>query len=104
MAKKKPIWSDKNQNGDDFINKKYKKTLKLIVESSDLYELLGESIRIARVARGLSQEDLARKLECDRSVIRLLEKQGGDPVVLRKLIKILNLEDSYFNFDDGEDA
>jgi transcriptional regulator with XRE-family HTH domain len=60
----------------------------------DLVQLLGRNVRAARLARGLSQEQLAFEAEMKRSYLSDLERGTRNPSVraLGRLAKALGLE------------
>ena len=60
----------------------------------DLVELLGRNVRAARLARGLSQEQLAFEAEMKRSYLSDLERGTRNPSVraLGRLAQALGVE------------
>lgn len=60
----------------------------------DLVQLLGRNVRAARLARGLSQEQLAFEAEMKRSYLSDLERGTRNPSVraLGRLAKALGVE------------
>lgn len=60
----------------------------------DLVQLLGRNVRSARLARGLSQEQLAFEAEMKRSYLSDLERGTRNPSVraLGRLAKALGVE------------
>jgi transcriptional regulator with XRE-family HTH domain len=60
----------------------------------DLVHLLGRNVRAARVARGMSQEQLAFEAEMKRSYVSDLERGTRNPSVraLGRLARALGLE------------
>jgi transcriptional regulator with XRE-family HTH domain len=65
------------------------------VESDELSPF-AETLKSVRVQRGLRQEDLARKLECDRSRISALEndqREGVSVEFVEEVSRALNLAD-----------
>lgn len=60
----------------------------------DLVQLLGRNVRAARLARGLSQEQLAFEAEMKRSYLSDLERGTRNPSVraLGRLAKALDVE------------
>jgi transcriptional regulator with XRE-family HTH domain len=60
----------------------------------DLVELLGQNVRAARIARGMSQEQLAFEAEMKRSYVSDLERGTRNPSVraLGRLAKALGVE------------
>ena len=60
----------------------------------DLVRLLGRNVRAARLARGLSQEQLAFEAEMKRSYLNDLERGTRNPSVraLGRLAKALGVE------------
>ena len=60
----------------------------------DLVQLLGRNVRSARLARGLSQEQLAFEAEMKRSYLSELERGTRNPSVraLGRLAKALGVE------------
>lgn len=60
----------------------------------DLVQLLGENVRKARKAKGLSQEDLALEAEMKRSYVSDLERGTRNPSVraVGRLASALNVE------------
>ena len=56
----------------------------------DLLARLGQGVRIARIRRGIRQEDLAKRASMSRVRLRKLEK--GDPTVgLGALVQVLDI-------------
>jgi transcriptional regulator with XRE-family HTH domain len=60
----------------------------------DLVQLLGRNVRVARHARGMSQEQLAFEAEMKRSYVSDLERGTRNPSVraLGRLAKALGVE------------
>jgi transcriptional regulator with XRE-family HTH domain len=60
----------------------------------DLVQLLGRNVRAARLARGMSQEQLAFEAEMKRSYVSDLERGTRNPSVraLGRLAKALGME------------
>ena len=61
---------------------------------------LGRSIKLCRTNRGLSQEDLARKVGLSASYISLIEKGDRDPAVstAEKIATVLGVPMSLLTF------
>lgn len=56
------------------------------------YMSLGKKIRVARVAAGLTQEELAQKVHKTRPLISLIERHGkGNPETISKILEVLNI-------------
>lgn len=66
------------------------------------YRLQGHLIKMARVNKKLTQEELAKLLNESLSKIRTIEVNGASGVILVKLIKLLKLDDNYFIFEDQD--
>ena len=59
---------------------------------------LGKKIKLARVAKGWSQEDLAEKVNKTRPLISHIENTGkANSYTLTKICKVLNLDPSTIN-------
>jgi transcriptional regulator with XRE-family HTH domain len=69
----------------------------------DLVQLLGRNVRAARLARGLSQEQLAFEAEMKRSYLSDLERGTRNPSVraLGRLAKALGLEPAELLIDQA---
>lgn len=56
---------------------------------------IGKKIRVARVAKGWTQEELARRINKTRPLISLIEKTGQvSPETLQLIFKVLDVSES----------
>ena len=71
----------------------------------DLVQLLGRNVRAARLARGLSQEQLAFEAEMKRSYLSDLERGTRNPSVraLGRLAKALGVEPADLLIDQARE-
>ena len=66
---------------------------------------IGKKLKVLRKSRGLTQQDLADRLECRRSTISNYEIGRRSPSIqeLTKISSILGVGLDYFGIDKGQD-
>lgn len=66
---------------------------------------IGKKLKVLRKSRGLTQQDLADRLECRRSTISNYEIGRRQPSIqeLSKIASILGVGLDYFGIDKGKD-
>ena len=66
---------------------------------------IGKKLKVLRKSRGLTQQDLADRLECRRSTISNYEIGRRQPSIqeLSRIASILGVSLEYFGIDKGQD-